>query len=69
MLPRLEPAKSLPPNEGDALPSSPDDSEDGQVERSAAGPPNQAASVPDEPPKSPVHADSKNEEQPVEQDE
>ena len=69
MLPRLEPAQSLQRNKGDVSLSSPADSEVEQVERSAAGPPNQAASVPDEPPRLPVRADSKNEEQPVEQDE
>ena len=69
MLPRLEPAKPLPPSKGDALPSSPDDSAVEQVEHSAEGPPNQPAPVPDEPPKSPVQADSKNQEQPVEQEE
>ena len=69
MLPRLEPANSLPPNEGDASPSYPSDSEVDQVERSAEGPPNQPAPVPDDPQKSPVQADSNNEEQPVEQEE
>ena len=68
MLPRLEPAKYLPPNEGDALPSSPADSEVDQVEHSAEGQPIQPGYVPDDPSQTPIQADSKNEERPVEQE-